>query len=255
MKRIFYIFLMLWCASMQCAYAQGMYDETVREGPFVENDTTFIRKVYHTGPKTYDNYVDKLYIETNRESEVYNRIVYPAYDPHYDMDQILLFVKKICQQCTLIEDTYCKPNGCYLPLYKYHGKYYLYCPSEGGLTNWRQIFCPFLLCWYIGGMQPYGITRLVQTSATSWHLNCDDGFDNADLKRTPESLDIYEIGNGVQVWKYKTESDRPSYGLYVNTNNATDFDMIVWATHECQPEFEGFEEIDYEGIIRNRRLF
>lgn len=253
MKRIFCLFA---CFATLIAYAQrGGYNETVREGPFVENDTTFIQKVYHTGPNKYDNYTDKLYIETDHESEAYNQIVYASYDPKYDMTQILLSVKEICQQCTLVEQTHSPINGCYLPLYKYRGKYYLYCPSERGLTNRRQIACPFLICQYIDGMQPYGITQLTKTSTTSWHIESDDAFDNADLIRSPESLDIYEIGNGIQVWKYKTNGSQPSYSLYVNIDNAKNFDMIVWKTMECQPEFDGFDEIDYESIIRHKRLF
>lgn len=251
MKRIFCLFA---CFATLIAYAQrGGYNETVREGPFVENDTTFIQKVYHTGPNKYDNYTDKLYIETDHESEAYRSVLYQSIE-FDDLVQVLAFVPGILQEY----DTLAKIDnedwfliGEYLPLFRYQGKYYLYGPTQIGCDGRRMITQSFVLYNYLDGLYPYGITHFGKISSDAFSLST---YDAAYKGRTDMRIYVIDRDKGLIVWRER-EGGRNRDQLYVKVRYADAYDMIVWKTLECQPEFDGFDEIDYESIIRHKRLF
>ena len=238
MKRIFCLFA---CFATLIAYAQrGGYNETVREGPFVENDTTFIQKVYHTGPNKYDNYTDKLYIETDHESEAYRSVLYQSIE-FDDLVQVLAFVPGILQEY----DTLAQID------HEDRGKYYLYGPTQIGCDGRRMITQSFVLYNYLDGLYPYGITHFGKISSDAFSLST---YDAAYKGRTDMRIYVIDRDKGLILWRER-EGGRNRDQLYVKVRYANSYDMIVWKTMECQPEFDGFDEIDYESIIRHKRLF
>ena len=78
-------FFLFPCVSMQ---AQRVWK--VKEGPFVENDTTFLRKIFYKGPNPNDNYIHSLYIEKDRESAQYYSFLWSGYNADFEVPELLL---------------------------------------------------------------------------------------------------------------------------------------------------------------------
>ena len=161
----------------------------IKNGPFVENDTTFLRKIYYHGPNPEDNHTHSLYIEKDRNSAAYQDFLNLSYDAEFQIPEFLSLVDTIYRKHGPLSTTLPKGlDGIYLRLYKYKGKYYLYTSCEG--RDWRQITCPFLICKYAGDTLPYGIMRMEQTSSSTYHLSVDDCLDNM---YSVKALDVYVI--------------------------------------------------------------
>lgn len=237
-------------AIFSCIFMQAQIIDT-KEGPFVENDTTFLRKIYYQFPN--ESHTHSLYIETDRNSEEYQEYLRTLYDADSEIPQLLSSAGTVCRKYgELSADSAKKLNGIYLPLHKYRGKYYLY--NSSACKTWKQIESPFLICQYQDGPYLYGITHIEQTSASSYHLQTDDCINN--MYNSVKALDIYIIDEekGIYVWKSQTEKE-VCYDLYVEKSKAGAFDLINWLVIELGDEFDKFEPIDYEEIIRQKKLF
>ena len=246
----------LCCLTFIAASAQSQYSETVLDGPFIENDTIFLRKVkvYYDGKYSHTN---KLYIEPRHDKDTYLKnlfaIIYPS-----DSTQIKEGIERLNKKYKLPK--YSKtgmPNGTFFPLHKYNGKYYLYSPQQCPWVGLKILSGQYLIMQDFDGFYPTGITELTQTSPTSWHVSADASHSEYYDDYTPyANLDIYLIDadRGIYLWHNHDKSPRYEYELVVDIEHATEFDMIVWHTIELTDEFDEFEKIDYRKILRLRQL-
>lgn len=242
-------FFLFPCVSMQ---AQRVWK--VKEGPFVENDTTFLRKIFYKGPNPNENYIHSLYIEKDRESAQYYSFLWSGYNADFEVPELLLSADIISRKHGPLPAGLSNIlNGIYLPLYKYHGKYYLYTLCEG--NEWKQIAQPFFISKEPGGPLLYGITRLEQTSDSSYRLQVDNCLENMDYYIRTIDIHVIDKEKGIYVWKFQTKSGEISYALYVEKSKAEAFDLIAWKVIELEDEFDKFEAIDYPQIIRQKKLF
>ena len=250
MRRTVFCLLAAFClCALSSVSAQAQVTCEVKEGPFVENDTTFLRKIYYKSPNSSECYTHSLYVETDRRSSAYQDFLRCSYDADFDMPWMLSQTDAICRKFALPADLPDALNGIYLPLYKFQGRYYLYTVCEAKV--WMQIAKPFFIARYAGESVPYGIVRAGQTSE-SYRLQVDNGWDKS--LRTIEIFPIDEE-KGVYVWKCRSEDGDVSYELYVEKSKAEAFDLLNWRITELEDEFDKFEPIDYEGIIRAKKLF
>ena len=250
MRRTVFCLLAAFClCALSSVPAQAQVTCEVKEGPFVENDTTFLRKIYYKSPNPSECYTHSLYVETDRRSSAYQGFLRCSYDADFDMPWMLSQTDAICRKFALSADLPDALNGIYLPLYKFQGRYYLYTVCEGKV--WMQIAKPFFIARYAGESVPYGIVRAGQTSE-SYRLQVDNGWD-----KSLRTIEIFPIGEekGVYVWKCRSEDGDVSYELYVEKSKAEAFDLLNWRITELEDEFDKFEPIDYEGIIRAKKLF
>ena len=254
MKNLSLLIAVIACL-LPCFNARAQYSETVKEGPFVEGDTTFIRKVYHTGPNTYDNYSDNLWVERNHESETYRDYLYSGitFD---DYLQTLVIVPSIFTQCdTLAHIGYDNYSlvGEYVPLFRYKGEYYLYRPTQWHVK--RMIMPNFVVYDYLDGLYPRGMFDFKKVGPSSFRMRVIDG--NLYGETSPVDMEIYVIDEkrGIILWRELYGGGEKHDVLFVDVRRASAFDMIVWDTMELQDEATDiFETPDYEEIIRLGRL-
>lgn len=245
----------LCCFTFLAAQAQSDYYETVFDGPFIENDTLFLRKVdcYWEGKYQYTN---KLYIEPTQDKDIYHKKLFCTIY-HSDSIEIKKSIDKLAQKYKLPE--YSKtgaPNGAFVPLHKYNGKYYVYSPQQGPWEGFRIIAGQYLMVITFDGPYPFGITEMTQTSPTSWHIQANaDPYENGFITPPYADLDIYLIDadKGIYLW-HSHGKEWSEYELVVDIEHATDFDMIVWDTIELTDEFDEFETINYRKILMQGSL-
>ncbi|MDD3039140.1 hypothetical protein [Bacteroides sp.] len=243
--RTIYFILLAYFIGTSSVYAQEKV--TTKQGPFVENDTTFLLKKYYSG------FTQSIYIEKDKESRPYKRLLNFTMS-NYDIDQynelVEIYTKK--NLGPLKTHNLFNLPGNWVPLYLYQGEYYLYSPSEGGLNGRRQINDSTLICNYIDGPYPYIINSVKQPSPAIYHISTLESYSNTDLLRKPSDLYIYMIDpvNEIAVWQYTANDGKPSYTLYVSENKARNFNMIVWNT-PYEKEFDEFEfdQIDFKKLI------
>lgn len=258
MKRLHsYLLTALCCLTFIAAQAQAQSDyyENVFDGPFIENDTLFLRKVdcYWDGKYSYTN---KLYIEPTHDKDIYHEKLFCTIY-HSDSIEMEKGIDKLAQKYKLPE--YSKdgaPNGAFVPLHKYQGKYYVYSPQQSPWEGFRIITGQYLMVITFDGLYPFGITEMTQTSPTSWHIRANaDPYENGFSTPPYADLDIYLIDadKGIYLW-CNHESWRDEYELVVDIEHATDFDMIVWDTIELTDEFDEFETINYRKILMQGSL-
>lgn len=240
-----YFLLLTSLIGISSVYAQEKV--TIKKGPFVENDTTFLLKKY------YSDFTQSVYIEKNRKSRPYKRLLNFTLSES-DINQYKDLIKVYTEKNYTLHKKHELYNlpGNWVPLYSYQGKYYLYCPCEGGFNGRRQINDSTLICNYIDGPYPFIINSTKQLSPTVYLIKTAESYSNGDLIRKPKDLYIYIIDpvNEIAVWQYTTNAGKPSYTLYVSEKKARNFDMVVW---DCsyEKEFDEFEfdQIDFEKLI------
>jgi hypothetical protein len=211
---------------------------------------TFLRDTFFLSRDFFDGAYHAIYIEKNRKSR--------AYDWLFNFDLSKSDMKSIQQAAKQVQtpvshfDLQGLPHD-WLPLYAYHGKYYLYGPSDWGSTNRRSIQDSLILFWYMDGPYPYFLTK-VQRKGNVWLLESNDAWNNEDVIAKPEQLEIHLIDEEKQVavWAYKKAGvSEFRYRLFVAKEKAHAFDMIVNYCDEMkQMEFNGFDDIDYKRLIQ-----
>lgn len=243
--RIIHIILLAYFIGISSVDAQEKV--ITKQGPFVENDTTFLLKKY------YPDFTQSIYIEKNKESSPYKHLLnFTMSDYGIDQYNELMKIYTEKNPGPFKKHKLYNLPGNWVPLYLYRGEYYLYSPSEGGLNGRRQINPFTLICNYIDGPYPYIINSVKQLSPTVYHITTVESCSNTDLLRKPSDLYIYMIDpvNEIAVWQYTANNGKPSYTLYVSEKKARNFNMIVWHT-PYEKEFDEFEfdQIDFQKLI------
>ncbi|QJD97248.1 hypothetical protein HH214_15910 [Mucilaginibacter robiniae] len=208
------------------------------------SDTTFLYR------EVTPEYYHKVYIERNRQSEVYKRLL--DFRPNDDERKYYQECCKKLRQITNVPSQQFKLIGLpkeWLPLYRYHGKYYVYAPSEWGGLERKTITDSTMVYWFMDGPSPEPLLGARKLSSNTYYLKIHtSGASNLPAKLT---IHIIDAKNKIAVWEDQSASIANRYNLYVPRENARNFDMVVnYCKEQRTDEFE-FDKVDYTALLNS----
>jgi len=208
-------------------------------------DTNFILK-----EKTGD-YYHIVFIERNRKSEYYNRLM------DFSMSEFGLQDYK--GNLTGLKKRYPKHLKKYnlpglpkewIPLYAYKGKYYVYIPMEAGELGRKIITDSTLIYWFMDGRYPERIQSFKKTGKNVWNFQIHSPY--IDQKNVQIIIHIIDPINQIAIWENTGYHGNGRYELYIPKNKAKNFDVIV---NECKQgklgEFN-FDSVDYRSLLKSK---
>jgi hypothetical protein len=210
-------------------------------------DTIFLLKERDT------SYYHIVYVEKNRKSRWYKNLLdfkmhYGDSDEYHDNLEELKRHFKSFKKYNL--DGLPKE---WLPLNQYKGKYYIYYPSEWGMTDREVLTDSTLVWWTIEGPEPMEITSAKQINANTWHIGARYFYDG---KPHPKNIIVHIINttNQMAVWEYPDKSGLDRYELYIPRAYAAKFDMVVnYCDQGKMAEFM-FDNIDFKALLKGKDI-
>jgi len=137
----------------------------------------------------------------------------------------------------------------WVELQLYKGKYYLYSPADSGDALRRMITDSTLVDWGMEGPIPAGISAVTSTGPSNWGISTRAYYTN-QIRHT--TIDIIDPKNKIAVWGDTGYDGKKVYGLFVPTENARNFDMIVsYCRDHKTAEFQ-FDKIDYASLLKRK---
>ncbi|MFA6247086.1 MAG: hypothetical protein WC615_09095 [Mucilaginibacter sp.] len=243
MKKLLYLLMLLSACKSNPDKKVAATVQADSAGKTKPADTTFLLKEAKKG------FYHAVFIEKNRESKVYKRLLDFKYD-HYDSiayneNYKILKVKfkkplKKYDVASLGQD--------WLPLYAYKGKYYLYAPSDWGNTGRRRLTDSTLTYWSIDGPDLKPLLNFKKLSESKYTLTSQPFYQF--VKKSNINIYIIDTKNKVAVWEDTALPADYRYGLYVPLQYAQNFDMVHnYCKTDKMPEFV-FDKIDFKALIK-----
>ena len=154
----------------------------------------------------------------------------------------LVKTKKVVFRAT---NTYDIPRQ-WLPVFKYKNRFYLYVPSDRGVTNRCAITDSSFVQWDMEGPYPEPLTRVRKLSRDLYKIETGPG---RDVLKKEIRLFTVDINTKLTVFEF-SDAGGKFFQLYVPAENAGQFDLITHDSNEKQSEFE-FDKIDFDALIAN----
>lgn len=206
------------------------------------HDTLFLRREVERSEEWTDyNYV---FIDTNPDSKYYSWLTSFEFDEYDSMSMEAHGMNPVPGADVLLANEKSGLPKTWIPLYALNDQYYIYKPSDFGFAGRRILTDSQFIKWYMDGPMPFKIL-LHTTSEIEWHsfeLEVHDGV--------KETLNIHLLDEARQIYVFENpdESDRYRYRLYIPTDRARDYDIIVNTGNQKAREYD-FDEIDFEKLL------
>jgi hypothetical protein len=208
-----------------------------------KKDTSFIIKEY------FDSSYHIAYIDTNKKSNNYiaiaNRQLSTADEDWYKKETLKSLQAAYARPLSLNNISSFPRKWC--PIQLYHGKYYLYAPSDWGVNDFIHITdSTFIQFYFDDGPTPSAIESVIKQGKCVYHFNLFS--EHKDVK----SVDVYIIDtiNNISVFKLVNNKGDISYKLMIDINKILAFPIIVnYYSYGKGPEIE-FDKINFEKLIK-----
>lgn len=258
LKTIIFLLCCFVCSSIQ-AQADSI---SKRKGPFIENDTTFLYKHFS---KDKDNYVayENAYIETNRESKFFQRILSDYYftfqhgplsNEEREYNYTIELQKKGKNLQTLKKHSLKGlANKKWIPLNRYKGKYYLdgeNCKYVTWLTDSVYVHR------YMDGPKPYILQSFKKINKRHFYFRYTRGSIYPATNKYTESLydvELYIVDPKQKIAVTRTlEYDNHAfyYRLWIAHENAASVDMIEYDSNNMPLRDVPYDRIDFLSLIK-----
>jgi hypothetical protein len=209
----------------------------------VGNDTTFLLR-----EKDNEHY-HAVFVEKNRQSQAYKNVLNFKMDS-YDKESYLQNYRALKAHAAKPFKKYNLAHlpTAWLPLYSYKGKFYIYLPSEPGNMDRVIITDSTLIHWYMDGPLPQRLKGLNKLNKYTWQLKLQDYNPNDH----ESGIMIYMIDpiKKIAVWENPTAPAKYRYSLYVSSETAAKFDLIVNYCRENRESEFIFDSIDYTALLK-----
>lgn len=212
---------------------------------FVENDTVFLSRVSNNSNGFH--YFEDVYIETNRQSTTFQRVLNRAYNILLDQeekeyfDDVVKRYKDINKQESLVKHPVSDISKGWIPLQSFQGKYYI---NSIDIFQLFWITDSLYIRNYMDGPTPYIIHSFKKVSPTHYqiHLGQKDSL----------IIDFYIIDDKKKiaiVVKSMPKSDHKEISLFVSSETAHLFDLIAWNSSQVPYDHIVYDKIDFQKLI------
>jgi hypothetical protein len=134
----------------------------------------------------------------------------------------------------------------WLPVFKYKSGFYLYVPSDRGVTRRCSINDSSFVQWDMEGPYPEPLKRVKKLSRNLYKIELGPGRDSLNKEIRLFTIDI---NTKLTVFEFSSSAGK-YFQLYVPLESADQFDLITHESNEKQPLFE-FDKIDFNALIAN----
>ena len=216
---------------------------------YAQSDTTFLSK----------NENRKVYIENNRKSEVFQKLLDPtiqekAYPElrQYRLEELKeseKILKQAHPQTITKHNLYELPED-WIALHSYKGKYYVYSPCQIDTPTNRWLTDSCLYYKYLDGPFPVIIKSVEKKSDNLYDIKLWNVIQHPDNSRALDELQIHIIDKKrkISIWEYKSYQGESTYELLIPRKSAQHFDLIVCDCQDLDSEFD-FDSIDFPNLI------
>lgn len=206
------------------------------------HDTLFPRRKVVRGEEWTD--YNCVYIEQNRDSKYYNWLTSFAFD---EFDSMLLESYDIELVPSADRFPSNKTSGLpktWIPVYSFNDEFYTYKPSDFGNAGSRILTDSLFIKWYMDGLMPMQITSQGPIQGTDqyvFELEMEGAYQELLI------IQPYDKERQIYLFQYKSRNNA-EYQLYIPSDNAKDFDMVVNTGNHKAREYR-FDEFDIESYL------
>lgn len=205
-------------------------------------DTTFIFK------DTSDGMYHMIYIETNKNSEYYNKIANFSFDKSDSLaylesiKSILeIYPRKISKQefPSILPHFWCNLN-----LYK--DSYYLYAPSDFGFNSNAILSDTSIIKFNMDGPYAFIIDSIKTIDQNTFDFCVRSAYSTTEII----TIHVIDWVNQIAIFDNHSESEQYRYKLMVGLSNSKSFSIIVnYSKYNKRGEFN-FDPIDFSKLLK-----
>jgi hypothetical protein len=208
------------------------------------NDTFFLKRKTMNGVKH-----QQVFIDTHKSSRYYDMVFGLN---QFDNENIKYYLNELAKSKKKLDHVNLGdlPTE-WRPVVKFHGKYYLYYPSDTGTKGTVMVSDSTLMPYYFGDdYLPIALTSVTKSGDIVYNLKTTH-YVPTD-RSCPTEVNIYVLDKVTKLSVWEIKGEHPiQYRLMIPRETMRSLPVIVNSSANKEPEFD-FEKIDYQKLIRDK---